>query len=194
MLLLRYLKTFNFDVEKAQTLLQYSLEIRASNPHIFTNRDILSPELESVFNTWWIPSNYKVIIIKVTIWFHSEIVPMLTATPENFKVCILRLKDFNSDKFAFDDIVKGFFMMADLRLISPDPNEELADGEVPIFDMAGVTIWHALKIHLATLKLYFKYVQEVSTGTWVWIKCQNLNNFRHTRCVFSKYTSSIALP
>lgn len=51
-LLLRYLKTFNFDVEKAQTLLQYSLDIRAKNPHIFTNRDILSPELESVFNTW----------------------------------------------------------------------------------------------------------------------------------------------
>jgi hypothetical protein len=41
----------------------------------------------------------------------------------------------------------------------PDP-ENLADGEVPIFDMKGVTIWHILKVNLSTLRLYFKYTQE----------------------------------
>lgn len=96
---------------------------------------------------------------------------MLKATPENYKVCILRLKDFDSKNFLFDDLVKGFFMMADLRLVSPDPHpEKLADGEVPIFDMAGFTIWHALKINFSTLKLYFKYVQEVSFQSI--IRCQ----------------------
>lgn len=86
---------------------------------------------------------------------------MPKATLENYKVCILRLQDFNSEKFNFNDVIKGFFMMADLRLVSPDPNPELADGEIPIFDMTGVTIWHLFRINFSTLKLYFKYVQEV---------------------------------
>lgn len=86
---------------------------------------------------------------------------MLKATPENFKCCILRLIDYNSDKFVFNDVIKGFFMVADVRLVSPDPDpENLADGEVPIFDMKGATVWHILKVTLSTLRLYFKYVQE----------------------------------
>lgn len=55
-------------------------------------------------------------------------------------------------------------MIADMRLIHPDPNPELpegmADGEIPIFDMKGVTIWHVLKASLSTIRLYFKYTQE----------------------------------
>lgn len=88
-------------------------------------------------------------------------VPMLQATPENFKCCIMRLADVNSSAFNFNDVIKAFFMVADVRLVSPDPNPgDLADGEVPIFDMRGVTIWHLLKVNLSTLRLYFKYAQE----------------------------------
>lgn len=86
---------------------------------------------------------------------------MLKATPENYKCCILRLIDYDSNKFVFNDAVKGFFMVADVRLVSPDPDpDNLADGEVPIFDMKGATVWHILKVTLSTLRLYFKYVQE----------------------------------
>lgn len=91
----------------------------------------------------------------------SDIVPMPKATPENYKVCILRLSDYDSSKFIFNDVIKSFFMFADVRLVSPDPNPDLADGEIPVFDMKGVSIWHLFKISLSTLKLYFKYVQEV---------------------------------
>lgn len=88
-------------------------------------------------------------------------VPMLKATPENYKCCIMRLIDSKTEKWNFNDVIKGFFMVADVRLVSPDPNpDNLADGEVPIFDMSGVSIWHLLKVNLSTLKLYFKYVQE----------------------------------
>jgi len=87
---------------------------------------------------------------------------LLQATPENFKVCILRLTELghNSENFVFNNCVKAFFMFADVRLVNSDPNPELADGEIPIFDMKGLSFWHLLKTTLSTLKLYFKYVQE----------------------------------
>ncbi|KAG5680464.1 hypothetical protein PVAND_009972 [Polypedilum vanderplanki] len=141
MLLLRYLKTYNFNLERAQKLIAYSFDIRAKNQHIFTDRDPESPALQNVLNV-------------------CEIVPMSKATSDNYKVCILRLIDYDSRNFVFNDVVKAFFTFADLRLVSPDPNPELADGEIPIFDMKGLSIWHLFKINFATLKLYFKYVQE----------------------------------
>lgn len=53
-LLLRYLKTYNYNLEKAQKLLQYSFELRAENKHIFTKRDVHSPEIENVLKTWYV--------------------------------------------------------------------------------------------------------------------------------------------
>lgn len=64
-------------------------------------------------------------------------------------------------------------MFADLRLVSSDPNPEMADGEIPIFDMKGLSIWHSFKINFTTLKLYFKYVQEVEN----YLRSMNVNYF-----------------
>jgi hypothetical protein len=55
---------------------------------------------------------------------------MLKATPENYKCSINRLVDSRTDKFNFNDMIRTFFMVADVRLISEDPNEELSEGEV----------------------------------------------------------------
>lgn len=85
-------------------------------------------------------------------------VPLLQTTPQNYKVCVFRLIDFDADKFDFNDAVKTFFIMADVRLISPDPNV-LTDGEIPIFDMKGLTLRHLTKVILSTLRLYMKYTQ-----------------------------------
>jgi CRAL/TRIO domain len=88
-------------------------------------------------------------------------VPMLKATPDNYKCCIMRLTSSSTQGFDFDALIKTFFMVQDVRLVSPDPDpDRLADGEVPVFDMTHVTIWHLLKLSLSTLKLYFKYTQE----------------------------------
>lgn len=86
---------------------------------------------------------------------------MLKTTPENYKCCIFRLIDTRSELFNFNDVIKTFFMVADVRLVTPDPDpENLAAGEVPIFDMKGISVWHLLKVTLSTLRLYFKYAQE----------------------------------
>ena len=85
-------------------------------------------------------------------------VPLLQTTPENYKVCIFRLVDFDADKFDFNDAVKTFFIMADIRLITPDP-KILTDGEIPIFDMKGLTLKHLTKVILSTLRLYMRYTQ-----------------------------------
>ncbi|CRK90535.1 CLUMA_CG004239, isoform A [Clunio marinus] len=142
LLLLRYLKTYAFRLNRAENLLKFSFGIRKKNPLIFTNRDFLSPEIENALNI-------------------CEMVPMLKTTPENYKCCVMRLIDYRSELFNFNDLIKLFFMVADVRLVSLDPNpDNLAEGEVPVFDMKGTTIWHVLKVSLSTLRLYFTYTQE----------------------------------
>lgn len=47
-LLLRYLKAVRFDLEKAKKLLTNSLHMRYKNPHIFTQRDPYSKEMQNV--------------------------------------------------------------------------------------------------------------------------------------------------
>lgn len=49
LLLLRYLKVARGRLEKAQRLLKYSFELRQENPHIFSERDPLSAEIQNVF-------------------------------------------------------------------------------------------------------------------------------------------------
>lgn len=54
----------------------------------------------------------------------------MKTTPENYKCCIFRVVDSSTTNFSFNDVIKTFFMVADVRLVSDDPNKELSDGEV----------------------------------------------------------------
>lgn len=47
-LLVRYLKASDYDAEKAKNLLQNSLKWRHKYPHIFTQRDPFSKEMQRV--------------------------------------------------------------------------------------------------------------------------------------------------
>lgn len=49
-LLVRYLKASNFNVDRAKFLLKNSLKWRHSYPHIFTQRDPHSKEMRNVIN------------------------------------------------------------------------------------------------------------------------------------------------
>jgi CRAL/TRIO domain len=101
--------------------------------------------------------------LQVKVWYnnshHSDIVPLHVTTAENYKIIILRLISDDFGNLNFDDVIKAFFMMSDVRLITPDKTT-LTDGEIPIFDMARVSYRHLTKIVLSTLRLYLKYTQE----------------------------------
>lgn len=61
-------------------------------------------------------------------------------------------------QFDFNDVIKTFFIIADLRMIQPDvPMND--GGDVPIFDMNGFTLRHMTKVVLSTLRVYMRYTQ-----------------------------------
>jgi hypothetical protein len=80
----------------------------------------------------------KIILFWNSFWYFRDIVPLLQTTPENYKVCIFRLRDINPDAFLFNDAIKTFFVTTDVRLITPEQNGQmLTSGEIPVFDMKG---------------------------------------------------------
>lgn len=83
---------------------------------------------------------------------------MVNRTPENFTVTVFRLVDGDPDKMDFNDVVKGFYMASDVRLVTTE--EAWSDGEVPIFDMNNVTLKHITKVVFSTMRLFMKYSQE----------------------------------
>lgn len=90
-------------------------------------------------------------------------VPLLETTSENYKIIVFRLLSDNFDHIQFNDVIKAFFVMSDVRLITPDA-EKLTDGEIPIFDMARVSYRHLTKVVLSTVRLYLRYTQEAHPG------------------------------
>lgn len=65
-------------------------------------------------------------------------------------------------QYHFDDIIRAFFIVGDVRLVIPDDPERedfVCTGEIPIFDMAGFSWRHATKVVISTLRVYMKYTQ-----------------------------------
>ena len=52
-------------------------------------------------------------------------------TPNNYRVTIVRIVDPDPDKIVFNDVIKMFCMLSDIRLAMLD--ELWIDGEVPIW-------------------------------------------------------------
>lgn len=96
-------------------------------------------------------------------------VPLSTTTPENYKICVFRLITASgADDIDFNDMVKAFFVMSDVRLVMPDQSEMLSDGEISIYDMQHTSYRHLAKVVVSTVRMYLKYIQEVSYDvTWV---------------------------
>lgn len=89
-------------------------------------------------------------------------VPLSATTPENYKMCVFRMITANAvDDIDFNDMVKAFFAVSDVRLITPDETGMLSDGEISIFDMQYTSYRHLAKVVVATVRMYLKYIQEV---------------------------------
>lgn len=80
-------------------------------------------------------------------------------TPQNNRIMLIRLIDFNPDHFIFDDAITVFSMVYDMTLVTPE-RDSVADGEIAIFDLKGLTIKHLMKLGFSTLRCYFKYMLE----------------------------------
>lgn len=143
-MLLRFLKVYEFDLEKAKELLLLNLEIRKKCPNIFETRDILSPELQQIMKT-------------------MQICPMPKVTAENQKISVFRLVDPNPEKYVYLDLCRLVVTMLDVRCVTPDGNE-LTNGEIGIVDMTGFGFKHFLKsaANLSVMRSYMKYVQEAA--------------------------------
>lgn len=144
-MLLRFLKVYDFDLEKAKELLLLNLEIRKKNPNIFENRDILSPEMQQA--------------LKIL-----RICPMPKATAENHRISVFRLVDPDPEKYVYLDVCRLVVTMLDVRFVTPDGNDDLSNGEIGVIDMSGFGFKHFLKSasSLSVMRNYLKYVQEAA--------------------------------
>ncbi|KAG5680468.1 hypothetical protein PVAND_009976 [Polypedilum vanderplanki] len=144
LLLLRFLKVYDFDIEAAKKLLILNLETRKKYPHIFHNRDLFSDEIQTAMSTLrccTLPKNTK----------------------ENHKITVFHLADPDPNNFSYVDIVRMILASLDTRLIYCDPNE-LIDGEISIVDVSGFSFRHFTKTisHIGTMKAYLSYAQEAA--------------------------------
>ncbi|KAG6441572.1 hypothetical protein O3G_MSEX001919 [Manduca sexta] len=137
-LLLRFLTSCKFSLERTKRTIDFFFTIRHNAPELFCKRDPWAPEIRRVFEI-------------------TDMLPLPNKTKENYKVFIYRLKSPELDLFNFVDAVKTFFMLADTRL-TEDP--DVPSGEIPIFDSANVTLKFISKINLSALRKYMIYTQE----------------------------------
>lgn len=108
-------------------------------------------------------------------------VPLPNLTENKYKLFIYRLADSDPDKYQFTDIVKTFFMVSDVRMVS---EKDVPEGEVPIFDMSGYSLRHLAKITLPVVKKYMMYTQ-VQNKLDLFVALQH--------CLFSFHTLKILL-
>lgn len=54
-----------------------------------------------------------------------------------------------------------FYMIYDISFITPEPTREseIPEGDIPIYDMAGVKFGHMKRIVYSILKINMRYVQ-----------------------------------
>ncbi|EAA07769.3 AGAP002835-PA [Anopheles gambiae str. PEST] len=139
-LLQRYIHSTHGDLEYAKKIFILGYTLRQNNPTIFDNRDPLNSNVMNILKA-------------------IDMVPLPSVEGCEDKFIYYRLVDCDPDKFDFNDVIKTFFIIADLRMIQPDvPMND--GGDVPIFDMNGFTLRHMTKVVLSTLRVYMRYTQE----------------------------------
>lgn len=134
----RFLRCCNHSLEQTKNLMDLFYTLRSQAPEIFGNRDPEDPKLKMAADL-------------------VDLAPLPKLTSNNYKLFIYRLNDSDVDKFSYVDVLKVFFMVADIRIYTEDSE---SDGEVPIFDMGKLTLRHLTKVSLPILKKYMVYTQE----------------------------------
>lgn len=84
---------------------------------------------------------------------------MPKVTADNNRIMIIKLIDFNPENLIFDDAITVFSMVNDTTIITREEGP-LADGEILIFDLYGLTARHLTRIGFSTLRCFFRYMIE----------------------------------
>lgn len=136
-LLLRFLHSCDFSLEKTKITIDLFFTLRAGAPEFFSNRDPSHPRLQNA--------------LKV-----ADMAPLPHLTPERNQLLMYRLNDPEGD-FNMTDAIKMTLMIGDVRMHT---DEVIPNGEIPIFDMQGAGLRHLTTIALPSIRKYMMYTQE----------------------------------
>lgn len=144
LLLLRFLKVYDFDVEAAKKLYITFLETRKKHSYLFQNRDVLADDMQTVMSIF-------------------QLVGLKKLTKDSNKVTVFKLTTPDAKLFSYVDLVRLCIAMLDCRFVYCDENE-LINGEVSIIDVTNFTFGHFRKIltNISTMKAYLAYAQEAA--------------------------------
>jgi hypothetical protein len=70
-------------------------------------------------------------------------------------VMLGHLADEDASKFSYENTLNAWFMLQDITL----REHGTVPGFVFVVDMKGSTLAHAAKMHIATVKKYYTYIQ-----------------------------------
>jgi hypothetical protein len=74
-------------------------------------------------------------------------------------VMLAQLADEDTSKFCYENVLNAWFMLQDIAL----REQGAVPGFVFVADMKRTTLAHAAKMHIATVKKYYTYIQVWST-------------------------------
>lgn len=161
MLLLRFLKVNEFDVEKAQKLIIVNLEVRKNHPEIFLKRDLLSEELQQAARTLFF-------------------IPMRKSTSQHQNISIFCLADTNPIVYDLLEVVRLMHATFDARFVMCE-GTKLTQGEICICDMKGFSFRHMLKVVrcMSIMSGHLKYSQAAVPTKIVQNHFINCSSFVH---------------
>lgn len=83
-------------------------------------------------------------------------------TPNNYRIILTRLINFDPDTIIFDDILSVSSVLSDVNLIIPENihDNTLADGEILVYDLNGLTGRHLTKLGISSMRGFFRYMTE----------------------------------
>ncbi|KAG5681816.1 hypothetical protein PVAND_011224 [Polypedilum vanderplanki] len=150
-LLERYLKISFNNVENAFALLKSGLEMRAKASYLFTDRDVMSSEIQTACTTF-------------------QFVPLPKITKDRYKVTIIRFPKCDSNLYDSVQVIKAALMMFDACYTIYDYGDDgFVEGEIFVLDVEGYSFKQFLDLgkNAKTLLFYTSFLQEGAPVTLI---------------------------
>lgn len=151
-----FLHASYYNIDKTKHMMEMYFTIRASNPTIFSDRDVYNERMQLTLSL-------------------PHLIRLPKSTVEGYRILMYSIKDNDPTKFNFNDAVKGFCMYNDC-VLSEDGFQE---GYVVIFDMKGVCFGHLARVSLPAVRCFMAYIQEAHPCRLKQIHVVNTSNWIH---------------